>query len=166
MNGVVEIYSKINAIWCHVLNMATPITRPETLSSTITDEAACLVFAFHVLSLNSYAKTIAQTSFASCLALLSLGWPTSLQPVLTFLSPGRAVVGERNEFHSPNRAVFRHRLRDRKQIFPCLTPNLFFFQPLTWFVLSIWLYLIIVLYFTSIFTNGQGTLHILSTGYL
>lgn len=146
--------------------MATPIARPETLSLTITDEAACFVFAFPVLSLNSYANTIAETSFASCLALLSLGWPSSLQQVLTFLSPGRAVVGERNEFHPPDRAVFRHHLRGRKLIFPCLTPNLFFFQLFAWFVLSIWLYLIIVLYITSIFTNGEGTLHILSMGYL
>lgn len=112
---------------CRILT----VTPPETLPSAIIWVVFCLchlVFAFPVLSLNSYTlpKTAAQTQFpfASCLALLSLCWPSCLQLVLTFPSPGDH-GGGREELISLFWQNCLH-LRGRKLIFYCHTLNLFF----------------------------------------
>lgn len=99
MKGGLEYCVTGNTIWFHILTMVTPITPPETLCSAIMDVAT------HFLSTPTLCHNNSQSSFASCLAFLSLCWPSSLQLVLTFLSLGKRAVEERIEFQSPDRTV-------------------------------------------------------------
>lgn len=102
------------------------LKRPPQHVQLIIDVAARLVSSLPSPSCRSTPTPCHNSSdlvpFASCLALLSPRWPSALQLVLTFLSLGRTVAIERNEFHSPDRTVFLHlTVRGRKLIFHCLT---------------------------------------------